>query len=373
MDSVLASGVVEVAIGLAFIYLLLSLICSVVNEWIAGVLNSRAKNLEAGIRSLFTDGEFKKDAEKVTTLADAIYGHGLVQSLYRTDRLDKILRRAGRPSYIPSRIFASALVDILIPADANGSKTIGDLRQAIANLPESKGRQALLTIVGQAGNDLTAARASIEAWYNDGMDRVAGWYKRKSSMVLLVLAIAVAVTTNTDSVLVARTLWTNPALRAATTAAADNFVTKNKTLPAGSTTAGSTAATPSTTTPPDSGGQPTSSDSSSGNQPQQTGQQLGQDIKDLNQQLQNLQLPVGWPSKDANAGAYNSVDPRSFPTDFQGWAFRILGWFFTAIALSLGAPFWFDLLNKFMVVRSTIKPREKSGEEASKDAKPSSK
>jgi hypothetical protein len=48
--------------------------------------------------------------------------------------------------------------------------------------------------------------------------------------------------------------------------------------------------------------------------------------------------------------------------------FRLLGWLFTALALSLGAPFWFDLLNKFMVVRSTIKPREKSGVERSKDA-----
>lgn len=44
-----------------------------------------------------------------------------------------------------------------------------------------------------------------------------------------------------------------------------------------------------------------------------------------------------------------------------------LGWLITAVAISLGAPFWFDMLNKIMVVRSTVKPREKSKEEASKD------
>jgi hypothetical protein len=33
----------------------------------------------------------------------------------------------------------------------------------------------------------------------------------------------------------------------------------------------------------------------------------------------------------------------------------------------MGAPFWFDLLNKIMVVRSTVKPKEKSPEEASED------
>jgi hypothetical protein len=44
----------------------------------------------------------------------------------------------------------------------------------------------------------------------------------------------------------------------------------------------------------------------------------------------------------------------------------VLGWLVTALALSLGAPFWFDMLNKFMVVRSTIKPKEKSPDEPSK-------
>jgi hypothetical protein len=31
----------------------------------------------------------------------------------------------------------------------------------------------------------------------------------------------------------------------------------------------------------------------------------------------------------------------------------------TACAVSMGAPFWFDVLNKISVVRSTIKPQER--------------
>ncbi len=52
----------------------------------------------------------------------------------------------------------------------------------------------------------------------------------------------------------------------------------------------------------------------------------------------------------------------------------ILGWIFTAFAATLGAPFWFDVLNQIMVIRSTVKPHEKSGEEASleRQSKPSS-
>jgi hypothetical protein len=44
-----------------------------------------------------------------------------------------------------------------------------------------------------------------------------------------------------------------------------------------------------------------------------------------------------------------------------------LGWLLTAMAISLGAPFWFDTLNRLMVVRSTVKPHEKSREQESKD------
>jgi hypothetical protein len=50
----------------------------------------------------------------------------------------------------------------------------------------------------------------------------------------------------------------------------------------------------------------------------------------------------------------------------------LLGWLITACAVSFGAPFWFDMLNKIMVVRSTIKPQEKSQPEASKDKAPAS-
>ena len=48
------------------------------------------------------------------------------------------------------------------------------------------------------------------------------------------------------------------------------------------------------------------------------------------------------------------------------WLETLTGWLITTLALSLGAPFWFDTLNKFMVVRSTVKPKEKSKDGRSK-------
>jgi hypothetical protein len=90
------STVLEVALGLMFVYLLLSLLCSAVREYIEAKLNSRAKYLQQGIRLLLneTDGTGMD-------LAEGLYSHGLVRPLYRN--------AAKLPSYIPSRTFALAL------------------------------------------------------------------------------------------------------------------------------------------------------------------------------------------------------------------------------------------------------------------------
>ncbi|MEO6924895.1 MAG: hypothetical protein ABI142_13800, partial [Bryocella sp.] len=89
----LNSTTLEVAIGMAFIYLLLSLFCTAINETIAGVLGSRAKNLERGIQCLFTGGMKTKADDNSSgsglTLAKAIYEHGLMQSLYRNTETEK--------------------------------------------------------------------------------------------------------------------------------------------------------------------------------------------------------------------------------------------------------------------------------------------
>jgi hypothetical protein len=343
VTSILSSGIVEVAVGLAFIYLLLSLLCSIVNEWIAGIMGSRAYNLERGIRGLFTNGNLNN----ATSLADALYAHGLIQSLYTRGFWDKIFLRRGGPSYIPPRLFATTLVNVLVP-NATATADLDALRTAVSNLPASKGKEALAALVNQDQTKVEEIKKSLESWYSDGMDRIAGWYKRRTTLVLFALGLIIAVLTNTDSFLVARTLWNNPALRQATAAAADQYVQNYKPETGGSAPPGAV--------------------------------QVKTALDNLNSQLQTLQIPVGWPIASGGPSVITDVmkavstlfgrgqsgppttDERSFPTDMRLAWFRMLGWCFTAAALSLGAPFWFDLLNKFMVVRSAIKPEEKKKE-----------
>jgi hypothetical protein len=85
--------------------------------------------------------------------------------------------------------------------------------------------------------------------------------------------------------------------------------------------------------------------------------------------LSALGYPIGWDNYRIRL-ADDKLSLKSWKDAFDRSAFpwdSIPGWLITALALSLGAPFWFDLLNKMMVIRSTVKPHEKSPEESSED------
>ena len=78
-------------------------------------------------------------------------------------------------------------------------------------------------------------------------------------------------------------------------------------------------------------------------------------------QMNGFGLPIGWHKGDLSR-VFASVP--SFLT-------AILGWLMTAVAASLGAPFWFDTLNKIVTIRAGGRaPAEKNpGENGSEEKK----
>lgn len=404
------SGILDVAIGLIFIYLLLSLIASAANEMIERWLKNRASDLERGIRELL------EDPEKPSSIVKDLYNHPLVNSLFvgkyhdssndkdkpstDDDKSAKPTRNTSNqlPSYIPARNFALALMDLAIsgkaeggappaqpPAGATGPATaaaaaayeIGRLREALSKpndvLPD-RVRNALLALINQAGNDINKARESIEDWFNSAMDRVSGWYKRRSQLIVFVIGLLIAFAVNADSVLIAKRLAADKSLRESLTNAAEEYARVNASAspsptPSGTPTATPTptpgatpAATPSATATPNLAIMRTCPppDCDDGDSP-------ACKLKKSLCEIEGLGLPIGWEYEN---------DPRRHWPGMNvfgdgGWVdqfyWHSLGWLLTALAVSLGAPFWFDLLNKFIVVRSTVKPKEKSPEEQSKD------
>ena len=81
----LGSPILDLAIGMAFIYLLLSLIASVLQEILATITQARAANLQRGLHSLFSGDplQIDPDGKGRKLFVDALYAHGLVRGLYQ--------------------------------------------------------------------------------------------------------------------------------------------------------------------------------------------------------------------------------------------------------------------------------------------------
>ena len=288
------SGAIDVAIGLVFVFALLSLICSSLTEMVSQLLRWRATTLEKGVRSLIDDQGTR----------DLFYDHPLIRSLGKETGPGE----NRHPAYIPTRLFALVLLDVLAPPPAE-QRSANDDAQVAGDV-----RRALTTLTGLNDAALEAQRKNVELWFDDVMDRVSGWYKRKAQWTLLVFAVLVTCVANADCINLATTLWQSPALRSALAESAASYQAGAQAHP----------------------------------EQKETLDQLHARLDTLSAQG----LPLGW----AGDKVLSSTEPGQWLTKFAGLLL-------TALAVSLGAPFWFDLVNKLVNLRSSGKvppPSEKS-------------
>jgi hypothetical protein len=293
MNGLFNSTILDVVIGLVFVYLLLAVICSTLNEWITGWLNVRSSTLKAAITQLL-DGQSGKDSSgkengDLNWFLEKFRTHPLITGLHNPNAIgDK-----SHPSYLSSRTFATVVMDLVTP-DQPGTITFADLETGIQGLPPGDVRKALLAVIQNADHDLAKAQRNIETWYDDSMQRVGGWYKRKVQWITIGIALVLTLAANADTIRMSRVLWRNPTVRSQIVESAKN------------------PPKPGDTTKP--------------------------------HPLSELDDLLGW-------GGDSTAD--SHPKEpYQVWLLRALGWILTVIAVSLGAPFWFDLLNKIVNLRS---------------------
>jgi hypothetical protein len=293
----LNSTILDVVIGLVFVYLLLALICSTINEWVASGFAIRSTTLAKAIKQMLDRQPGSKDPAQ--TFLEQFYAHPLISGMMPPGE--------GHPSYLPSRAFATVVMDITT-VKKQGMIAFADLDEGIKGLPDGDVKTALLALIQNANSDLNVAQKNIEKWFDDTMERASGWYKRRTQLITISIAILLTAMANADTVKIARTLWKSPTVRA-------TLVEKAK------------SADPSARTDVESG-------------------------------LNKLDLVLGWADENI--------------CDRSKWPPRLVGWILTVVALSLGAPFWFDSLNKMMNIRGTGKKPETGAEQAQTDkqAKP---
>jgi hypothetical protein len=305
-DGMFGSDILDIAVGMILVYLMLSLILTAVQETIEAWVKSRASNLERAITELLQGDK---------TLVTDFYDHPLIYALHSGTR-DGGADKRQRPSYIPRSTFAAVLIDLM---QKEPKLVNADLKRAYDGLDKL------------AGGNVTKLRRELEGWYDGAMDRASGWYKRSTHSRLFWLGLAVALLLNVNSVMLAQHLATDPQSRELANQLAASVATS----------------------PP------------------------GEDQQKLNaytDQLEQIGLPIGWdtPAVKRIASSFPTRLEAPGPFYYFNWLGALiallLGYAITGLAVTLGAPFWFDLLNKFMVIRSTVKPTEKSPDEASEDS-----
>jgi hypothetical protein len=293
----------DVVIGLAFMFFLLSVICSSISEIVASIFRMRAKNLETGIRVLL--GNQAK--------ADEFFENWRIDALQTPKWTDSSKKNKSRkPSYIAPETVALAVIDTLAPEAAEaalkndpGQKASADqiekIKKQIGTIQDDKVKGWLTHVLDDARGNLDEFRTAIEGRFNEVMDRATGWYKRKTQIILFVIALAVAGGLNADTINVADRLARDEALRTYVVAQAQK--------------AGEADA-PATPT--------------------------AKDVEDQIKRARASGLPLGWTGENI----------PDYPFPFAALA-KIAGIVLTAFAVLLGAPFWFDVLGKVSKLRSS--------------------
>lgn len=361
--------IIDFALGLVFVFFVMSQAASWINEALSAARATRGRYLRQQLANAFRD--------EVNNL-------NLGEVLYRHPAVTRLSRRDTRPTaYLPGYQFATALLDtvtdlgkqvtydaddparekpivrwfdpaqptaptswptvdarVLTPAEQVERFRIGLLR-----LRDSQVRELLLGILTAANSDYDKLHAGLTRWYDDYMDRVSGWYKRRQHRDLFWLGLLLAIWFNVDALRLIDGLWRNSQLRTAAAAAAVQVVNSPPAEFAPPPADTSRRATPAPMAPP-------------------TVAQLGQRLNATYQTLQALQFPVGW--DDPVAVEHRPQSPPFIWTKKEfgpsllaklyylwQWVPTLCGWLITGFAASRGAPFWFDILKRLVNVRGT--------------------
>ena len=286
--------VLEVAVGLIVVYYVLGSIVSTITQWINEVLESRGKALEQYLVKLVGEHKENKYLNDLVNLPQ-------LQALrpIRYKGFFSIFSSATEPKKL-EKIPVSTLVDAYFDIVGLTSKKEIDLLQLaelIDKLPDSEGKKAFINWINQGVTNIADLRTRTTTYFNGMMEQAAATFRARARSFVIMLSIGITVLFGTDSIQLAKALWMNVELRAIATAQANAVVAREG---------------------------------------------ANVDLTELINSLGAFSIKIGW------------WQTQQFPpnSDWGAWALFILlkvaGLGITAIAVSQGASFWYDLLKKIV-------------------------
>lgn len=409
--------VLDVAIGLVFIYLLYSLLATSINEFVAMIFAYRHRMLEKAIEQMLDGKNYsyywwdkiangllwllqirkqnnsskavkeiindetkpnpisvsKKDffktcyintnrddtskayikRKKLNKKANLFAANITNHPLYRRMSEDSFLYK--KPAYLTSSAFSDILFDVLSKrsSEINAMPVLmNDIKTFVSNLPEkNKELKSILNIyIEQANGDVQKFKLLLEDWFDDTMNRVSGWYKRQATKVLFVIGLVLAITFNVSTIEIVDKLSVNEDLRNAMAKSASGYVESVNKNSTGST------------------------ENALSNTQKQIGE-IQNFYKDTIAKV-NMVMGLGWNFSTVDTTQKWLLIPDCMAKSYNKTMYVIgqtfkhprywLGFLITALAITLGAPFWFDLLSKFVNIRAGgKKPTDDAGSSGS--------
>ena len=317
----------EVMIGVITIYLIFALACTAIVEAISTWLSVRSSNLESAL-----DEFLHGSVDEGESFTDAFFAHPIVQSLSEGDD--------GRPSYIDPEIVGQVVANLIVVKGSASS-----IKQAIDDLPgtirDNRIKGLLDALQSEAGEDRAAFRKLIAYHYDAAMDRASGWYKKKAQTYSLIVSTVLVLFANIDTIQLANSLSANPEARAKMIEISQRELDAAKEAEA--------RATQENKSPPpaaDTAAEETDAGIDPLRESKDRSENAAKALARANADLSSAGIQLGWTAPPAGIG---------------DWASKFLGLLVSILAISLGAPFWFDILSRVMQVRAAgVSPREKS-------------
>ncbi len=305
--------ILDVTIGLIFLYLLLALMVSIATDAMSGLLRLRSRNLNKSLEALL-----KSDDSNI--LSKIFHSTGTMQTIQSmSGRHWFQFWTATREKYtrVESESFVNALLEAgktnLIEANITTAAAGGevkpvptlitsasDLIETIQGLPDSNAKQSILTIIDDPESDVKTLKALIAGWFDTMMETASLRFKSAMKVYAFWAALFIVVLANADTLSVAGALWEDDTMRTQIAESAADFVADAE-----------------------------------------NADELA-DFETVQAELRPF--PIGW---DTAAPHHSS----NWYLSMGGWFKKITGWLLTALAVSLGAPFWFDLLKKLAALR----------------------
>lgn len=363
----------NVVTGLIFIYLLYSLFATIISEIIATKLSLRARNLKEAVNRMLNDednpGFLKRLWDSINILKTP--DNKVIKDFYNHPEI-KYLGSSGvfkSPSTFKAVSFSKTMLNYLFGDGAVTKEKIEARLDEIVKLSED-GKNKFIdkdtakyiqSLWVDSFGDLIKFKLQLEGWFDRTMEQATEWYKRKIQVILLVIGFFIAWIFNADTFVIIKKLSTDKDAREKIVSMANAYVENNRAPELN-----------------------TSNDISYTSYKKkldsllEVKKKLEADMADANSVLGI----GGWPpdfaivksDKKTNIKSYSpAIDIDAIPdvlrendwfVSFRGhkWCyfFNLLcahfwGFLITAIAISLGAPFWFDLLNKMMKLRTSAK------------------